>query len=221
MPKIIQCKNCGSPLEKGAKFCRNCGAVQKRSRKGIIIAVIVVVVIVIIIAASSGDEPEKVGEISQTTPPVSSTTPTPEAEPTPTSTPAPTSSEFGVGDIVELNGVNVTLLSVTESNGSEFFRPSEGHVFLLCEFEIENNSSEEIAVSSLLSFDAYIDDYSANVDVSAMASTNETQLDGTVASGKKMRGIIGYQAPNDWGEIEVRFITNVWSSDEVIFTHSK
>ena len=37
--------------------------------------------------------------------------------------------------------------------------PSDGKVYVVFEFEIENNSDRDIAVSSMLSFEAYIDDY--------------------------------------------------------------
>ena len=49
-------------------------------------------------------------------------------------------TRFGVGERVELNDVIVTLVSVTESKGSQYNTPTDGNVFVLCEFEIENNT---------------------------------------------------------------------------------
>lgn len=63
--------------------------------------------------------------------------------------------------------------------------PTDGNVFIVCEFEIENNSDTDIAVSSIMSFEAYVDDYSTSMNLSAMLSTNQKQLDGSVAAGKR------------------------------------
>ena len=97
----------------------------------------------------------------------------------------------------------------------------DGKVFLICEFQIENNSSNDIAVSSMLSFEAYIDDYATTIDLSATVSADNPQLDGSVASGKKMNGIVGYEADENWSEIEIRFTPDFWSNKEIVFTASK
>lgn len=125
---------------------------------------------------------------------------------------------FGVGETAEYRDVRVTLLSVTENEGKDFIEPGEGKVFLICEFEIENRSDEEIAVSSYLSFDAYVDDYSTSLSFTAASVADKPTLDGTVAAGKKMNGIIGYEVPKDWSELEIRFTANVWSEAKFIFT---
>lgn len=99
--------------------------------------------------------------------------------------------------------------------------PEDGNVFVLCEFEIENKSSKDISVSSVMCFDAYVDDYSTSMSISAQMASDKNQLDGTVASGKKMNGIIGYEVPEDWKEIEVHFTPDFWSNKEFIFVASK
>ena len=71
-------------------------------------------------------------------------------------------TEFYIGETAELDKVQTTLIDVTESTGSEYNQPNEGNVFVLCEFEICNNSDTEIAVSSMLSFEAYCDDYTCS-----------------------------------------------------------
>lgn len=54
-----------------------------------------------------------------------------------------------------------------------------------------------------------------------MEKSDETQLDGTVASGKKMRGWIGWEVPADWSELEVHFTDNVWFGDDIKFLINK
>jgi hypothetical protein len=131
------------------------------------------------------------------------------------------SHTFGVGETAELNGISVKFDSCTESNGSQFNTPDDGNVFLLCEFSIDNQSDKDIAVSSIASFNAYVDDYSTNLSISATIATDKTQLDGAIAAGKKMTGVVGYEVPKDWKEIEIRFTPDFWSGNEITFIADK
>ena len=132
-----------------------------------------------------------------------------------------TKTVFNVGETAALNDVHVTLVNVSENNGGNYMTPTDGNVFVVCEFEIENNSDTDIAVSSIMSFEAYVDDYSTSMNLSAMLSTNQKQLDGSVAAGKKMNGVIGYEVPSGWSTIEVKFTPDFWSGKDIAFTYSK
>lgn len=72
-----------------------------------------------------------------------------------------------------------------------------------------------------MSFEAYIDDYSTNMDVSAIMASDVGQLDGTVAAGKKMHGVIGYSAAVDWKDLEIKFTPNFWAGKDITFSYSK
>lgn len=165
-------------------------------------------------AEEKTDTPNTTGGTDAT----SQATPTPE----PASEPTPEAKDgYGVGERAEHEDVAVTLTEVEESSGGDFFTPEEGKVFLICHFDIENNSDKDLAVSSIMSFDAYVDDYSTSMSLSATASSSETQLDGSVAAGKKMAGVIGYEAPEDWSTLEVTFKPNVWSGKNITFVAEK
>ena len=214
------CKFCGKELSESAKFCDGCGkpvadeyavtnieekkTKKKKKKHPILAALLILFGLFLIIGAFGGnsDNPEKIGSND------------------PTINTQEASSEFTVGDKVELNDIVVTLVNVTENNGGNYFTPENGKVFIVCEFEIENNSNSEIAVSSIMSFEAYVDDYSTQMNLSAMLSTDKSQLDGSVASGKKMNGVIGYEVDENWDTIEIRFAPSFWSKD-IIFTYSK
>lgn len=216
----MYCKKCGKEIDDAAQFCPSCGAPangskdntvtqtkeKKKKRHPVLGAFLAIIGILIIIGAVSGggDKPEKVSENST----IQAAQPT---EP----------ESFTVGDTVSLNDINVTLVSVTESEGANYSVPSDGKVFLICEFEIENKSGNDIAVSSMMSFEAYVDDYSSTLSLGAIMASDKTQLDGSVASGKKMAGIVGYEADKNWKEFEIRFAPSVWSGKEIIFTYSK
>lgn len=223
----IRCLNCGAELTPEVKFCPGCGRptspqpqapayqpayhnsaytepVKKKKKHPLLAAILLIFGIVMILGAFAGDpEPKKVGE---------------------SGSPAvvqPLSNKFSVGDKVELGGVVVTLENVSESNGGNYMTPEAGKVFIICEFTIENNSTSDIAVSSIMCFEAYVDDYSTMMDLGAIVSSNKTQLDGTVAAGKKMNGIIGYSADKGWQELEIRFTPDFWSGSDIIFSYTK
>lgn len=200
---LIICKTCGAEIAKNAKVCPKCGAKIKNWKKTLIILGIIVFIIVVGASGGDSDKPKKVGEISSSN---SASTETKN-----------TKSEFSVGETAELKGVSATLVSVTESSGSMFYKPASGNVFALCEFVIENNSSEEITVSSMLSFEAYCDDYVCNYSLGSITEDDVNQLDGTIAVGKKMNGVICYEVPSDWEELEIHFNPNVWSGNDFIF----
>ena len=185
---------------------------QAKRPSGCLTALIVFLCLFVFIGAAfascgSSSKPEKVGtSVSSSQQPPQQSDSGPET--------------FGVGDQVVLDGVAVTLLSVTENSGQNYVSPDDGKVFVLCEFEIENNSSRDIASSTMLSFESYIDGYTTSLSLTAMMSSDEPQLDGTIAAGKKMKGVVGYEAPQDWSEIEIRFSPSFWGS-EIIFEYKK
>lgn len=217
----MYCKNCGKEIDDNAVVCPGCGVPtkdkkqkHKKKKHPILSTILVIFAILVVVGIVSGnsDSPKKVE---------SQNVGSQNAENQKVETSAPEKTEFTVGDSVELDGITVTLVDVSESTGANFMTPTDGNVFVICEFEIENGSDEDIAVSSIVSFEAYIDDYSTNINLSAIASAEKGQLDGSVAAGKKMAGAIGYEAAKDWKELEVRFTPSFWSGKEIVFTYTK
>ncbi len=210
--KLGNCTVCGAEVAKSAKVCPHCGAKLKKGHP-VLIGILVFFVLIAIIASSSGDDEPKKVETSTPTQNVEST-PTPtEKEPE-----ADNKNSFYAGETAELKGVSVTLASVIESTGSTFNVPTDGNVYVLCEFEIANNSDKEITVSSMLSFDAYCDDYTCTFSLGAlMEKGDKNQLDGTVAPGKKFNGVVGYEVPSDWQKLEIVFTPDFWSGKDITF----
>lgn len=128
---------------------------------------------------------------------------------------------YGLGEPAIKNGVQVTLTDYQESYGSEWNAPSTGNVYILPEFEIENTSKKAAAVSSLLSFTAYADGVESTLSMGALMENNQKQLDGSVEPGKKMKGCIGYEIPNDWKELEIYFTPNARKGDKFKFVIEK
>ena len=136
----------------------------------------------------------------------------------PAEEPVEEKTEYGVGDTLTQNDITVTFLGVTETRGSAYNKPSEGNVYVLCEFEIANNKSTDLGVSSMMNFEVYCDDYSTSLSLGALIeSGNKSQLDGTIAGGKKMKGVVGYEIPADWAELEIHYTPSALFAKEFTF----
>jgi len=182
---------------------------KKRRKLPIIIIAVIVVIALVGILSDSEDEPSVV---APTAPPTAQTGES--AIPSPTPVPpseSPQATTFGVGEQVELNNVIVTLTEVTQNNGSQFNTPTDGYVYVICHFLIENNSAKDLSVSSILSFEAYVDDFSTGTSLGASISTDAESIGGDLAAGKKMQGAICYELPEDWRELEITFSPSFWS----------
>ena len=136
----------------------------------------------------------------------------------PAEEPVEEKTEYGVGDTLTQNDITVTFLGVTETRGSAYNKPSEGNVYVLCEFEITNNKSTDLGVSSMMNFEVYCDDYSTSLSLGALIeSGNKNQLDGTIAGGKKMKGVVGYEVPADWTQLEIHYTPSALFAKEFTF----
>ena len=216
------CKYCKTEIPADAKICPNCR--KKQGPGGCLIAVIVVVVLLILIGVFAGGGNDEVTKVETT---AQESIGSEEASPDETEAEVESSAEdmvFAVGETAQQNDIQVTLVSATESSGGNFITPDNGNVFLLLEFNIVNNSSKDINISSMLNFEAYCDDYSVTQDLTALMipeAEGKSQLDGSIAAGKKMSGIIGYQVPADYSEFEVTVAPDFWATKDITFVVTK
>lgn len=218
-PATKVCKHCKTEIPYGAKVCPQC----RKKQGGVLKWVIIVFVAICIIGAASGgndDKPKKVGDKGTDTNNSSARQSSEEGQPSSAES-ENKESVFRIGEIAELNNVQVTLTDYVESAGSEWNTPTDGNVFVLAEFEIANNTNGELAISSIMSFEAYADDYSLNYSLSALLEKEGNQLDGTIAAGKKLKGWIGWEVPADYQNVEIHFTDNVWSSNKFVFVIEK
>lgn len=212
MVKTTRCKTCGAEINVRDKTCPYCGAknhaplMMKSPVIGMILVVLTLLVCVVPIYFLFFKEDNTKKQETFT---LEDRTEKQEI--------------YGVGDLVEFNDVSAELVSVTASEGTEYVSPDDGKVFVICEFEIENNSSLDIALSEIFfsEFNAYIDDYAVKYSIYAPLASDKQPLGGKIAAGKKMNGIVGYDAPADWSEIEIRFTPDFWTNKEAVFVAAK
>lgn len=135
-------------------------------------------------------------------------------------TSTPQKTFFGLNESAVFDKLKFTATEITESTGEEFYFPSEGKVFVGIKFTIENISSKEQDVSSILLFDSYCDDI--KVEYSLLANTVfDGTIDGTLAPGKKMVGYYTVEVPKEWNTIELEVKQNWLSNNSATFMFNK
>ena len=164
---------------------------------------IVLVIIVIIGATGCGKEDvPKVSDNSGKVEEVNAGDKETSDEPIETETP----EFFALEETVETKKIRATATKIEKLAGSQFNKPADGNEFVLLYLEIENISDKELTISSMMSFNAYVDDTSINQSLSAqIAKEGTSTVDGTIAAGKKLKGVLGYEVSKDWSQIEVHF----------------
>lgn len=147
-----------------------------------------------------------------------------QAEPTgqTTSEPAKVSEEttFGLNETAVFEDLKFTANELKESEGTTFFNPDSGNVFVGVKFTIENISDEEQSISSLLLFNGYADDIQCDYSISA-ACIFEGGLDGSIAPGKKIVGWYPLEVPENWSTIELSVKSEWLSNSSATFVFTK
>ena len=128
--------------------------------------------------------------------------------------------ELGLGSVAEFENLKFTAVEIKTSNGDEFFSPDDGNVFVGVKFVIENISSKEQTVSSLLCFEGYADDVKCSYSISA-SCVFEDGVDGSIAPGKKLEGWYTIEAPESWSEIEITVEEATFGTREQTFTFGR
>lgn len=129
--------------------------------------------------------------------------------------------DFGLNDTAVFENLKVTATKLETSNGKDFFKPSDGNVFVGVNFEIENISEETQSVSSLLLFDVYADDVKCGYSVSSNVVFGDGTLDGEISPGKKLIGWYAVEVPQDWQQLEFEVKSDWLSNTKAKFVFTK
>ena len=220
------CRHCGNQLDDDAKFCSSCGNDPRRAvsqipkKKGKVGKVILIVVGVLFALGVIGNM------VSDDTEQKPASASVPAAAKSPSSSSSSASSSIreedalrSIGDTITISGVSFKLENAYESEGNSLFTPSDGNTYLVCSFDIANNSKKDFVLSTLLCFEAYVDDYSVNQTF--FSGNSDKTLDGTVAVGKKISGSIAYEVPSDWAVFELSVTPDIISGKKANFKIAK
>lgn len=128
---------------------------------------------------------------------------------------------FSLNETAVFKTLKFTATEIKETYGESFFGASEGKVFVGVKFTIENISSEDQVISSLLLFDAYVDDVKCSESFTGAAAFNSEMLDGTIAPGKKLIGWYVMEVSENWTAIELNVQSSLISGSSAKFVFEK
>ncbi|MBQ7045852.1 MAG: DUF5067 domain-containing protein [Clostridia bacterium] len=128
---------------------------------------------------------------------------------------------YSLNESAVFDDLKFTATEIKQTNGTDFFTPEKGNVFVGVKFTVENISDEEQSVSSLLSFEGYVDDVKCDYSLSAACAFDEGTLDGSIAPGKKLVGWYALEVPNNWEEVEIDINANLFSSSPAKYVFKK
>ena len=131
----------------------------------------------------------------------------------------PGTTRHELGEAATLDNVEYTLLSVVESRGTQRNAPQPGNTFVLCEFEVFNNTNEDIYIYSS-EVQAYVDEYAVESSYDATSALEYNMLfRGDVAAGRRMKGFVGFELAEDWATLELLFKSSDYRNvEKLVFT---
>lgn len=121
---------------------------------------------------------------------------------------------LAVGDSVNFNDVTVTLNEVRIEPGGEWDDPDHDQ-FIVVNLTAENNSDEEITISSMLNIELY-DEESYSYSTTILMDGIKSQFDGSIPAGKSLRGEIPFDVPES-SEYELHY-SEPFMSGKAIWT---
>lgn len=119
---------------------------------------------------------------------------------------------ISVGSSAESSALKINYLNCfNDVSNNSFITPKEGYHYVTCEFEFENKSNSDCTISAY-SFDCFADGVSCDA-----AYFRDDNLNATLSSGRKAKGTVTFEVPNDAAVVEVEYLTNFWTSNRVVF----
>lgn len=124
-----------------------------------------------------------------------------------------TEGALSVGQAFETKSLRITYLSCEGFvSDNMFVQPRQGYHYITLSFEFENLGSSDETITSY-SFDCYADGLDCN-----QTFIRDDDLSATLSAGRKAKGTVTFEVPDDATVIEVEFNNNIWTSNRIIFT---
>ena len=117
------------------------------------------------------------------------------------------------GEIVESGTLRITYESCEkDDSGSDFFRPASGCSFYTLTFEFENTGTTDQSVS-IYDFHCYADGAGC-----AASWHRDDYLSADISGGRKAKGTVTFEVPDDAQTVEAEYDANYWTNDRIVFT---
>lgn len=116
------------------------------------------------------------------------------------------------------NGVTITALGIRESSGSTSWNKApDGKVYVLVNFEVENNTGDDYYVNTLFCFTAYQDGKELDSMDFGVFAEQQGELAKELENGQKAVGELGWPVDKDWQELEIRFTPQLFGRETLTF----
>jgi hypothetical protein len=169
---------------------------------------IVVIVVIGIGAANGKDEPTKVGDSSKTTSAANSDNSSKSAQSNKTKT-------FKIGDVVALDGLNLSVTKVDKSNGDDFEKPKSGNEFVIIHVKIANKGTEKIDYNPLY-FKVQNSKGQITDETFTTIDQDTTLNSGELAPNGEVEGTIAFEEPQGDKGLVLQFQDDIFSKDDKI-----
>lgn len=123
-------------------------------------------------------------------------------------------TEYSLGEIFKNSNIAIKYVSLDENftGYSEYAQVKAGNKVIKAEFEAENlGSSDEYFYSG--DFNCYADGY----DCDDFWSVDDNSFGSTLSSGKKSKGNVYFEVPQDAEKITIEYTLNSFTGDKVVF----
>lgn len=171
---------------------------------------LIIVLVVLVIAGSSGSEDNT--NTSKTT--LNSNNETSEPNTNNENNSTEEKSSYSVGEIYEDNNIAIKYVAKNENftNYNKYSTINSGYKIISADFEFENLGTSDQYVSAY-DFDCYADGY----DCEAFWNVEGSGFSSTLSTGKKAKGTVYFQVPENATEITLEYEIDAWTSEKVEF----
>lgn len=113
-------------------------------------------------------------------------------------------TRFTIGDTIINRDYKLTVegASIIVSD-NKYAQPDENCEFIEVDLTVENTSNDTLTVNPFY-FTSYTDGFSIdNYNTDIYMATSKNRLSAELDIGKKVKGVLCYEVPNDWSELEL------------------
>ena len=113
-------------------------------------------------------------------------------------------TRFTIGDTIINRDYKLTVegASIIVSD-NKYAQPNENCEFTEVDLTVENTSNDTLTVNPFY-FTSYTDGFSIdNYNTDIYMATSKNRLSAELDIGKKVKGVLCYEVPNDWSELEL------------------
>ena len=229
------CNGCGKEIPNDSKVCKFCGRpvnsnnntynnmrsnrVEKNKKqiyqKWWFWLIIVVIVIAIFggILGSSGENTTTSTNVESSSGEVTNVN-----NDSKNSSTADEDTKYNVGETFSNNNIKLTYVSVDNNftGYSQYATVDSSYKIIRAEFEFENIGSTDYYLS-YGSFNCYADGYSCDAFYSVDDAGLSGPFVGNISSGKKAKGNVYFEVPEDAKEVIIEYDASIWTSKKVEF----